>query len=114
MNGRTLVGASMLGILWGLSASAQQLPRYNIEATCRTAQALTPQDLDPVQGCIRDETQAEHQLQTVWTSALAAHRDACAAETQVEGSPSYVDVLTCLEMYQGGPSTAPPRRRRQP
>jgi hypothetical protein len=114
MKARTLVYASACGLLFGFTATAQQLPRFNIGASCRSAQALTPQDRDPVQGCIRDETEAERQLQNVWTGAVAAHREACAAETQVQGTPSYVDVLTCLQMYQGTASTAPPRRRRQP
>jgi hypothetical protein len=51
------------------TATAQQLPRFNIEATCRTAQALTPEDRDPVQGCMRDEADAERQLQAVWSPA---------------------------------------------
>jgi hypothetical protein len=114
MKARILVYASALCSLFGVSALAQQLPRFDIEATCRTVQALTPQDVDPVQGCIRDETEAEQQLKAVWSSAAANHRETCAAETQVEGYPSYVDVLACLQMYQGAASTAPPRRRRQP
>jgi hypothetical protein len=115
MKARTLVYASAFGLLWSFTATAQPLPRFNTEATCRTAQALTPQDRDPVQGCMRDEAEAERQLQAVWTSAVTAHREACAAETQVEGFPSYVDVLTCLQMYQGAASSVPPpRRRKQP
>ena len=95
-------------------AAAQQIPRFNIEAICSTAPALTPEDRDPVQGCIRDETAAERQLNEVWSASAAANRETCAAETQVGGSPSYVDILTCLQMYQGSAPTAPPRRRRQP
>jgi len=41
-----------------LSASisvAQQLPRFDIEATCREAQPLGPEDRDPYQGCMKDE-----------------------------------------------------------
>jgi hypothetical protein len=30
---------------------AQQLPRFDIEATCREAQPLGPEDRDPYQGC---------------------------------------------------------------
>src|SRR5215218_7021906 len=105
----TLVFA-LAGLACG-PAMAQQLPRFNIEAICSTAQALTPEDRDPVQGCIRDETAAERQLQEVWTAAAAAQRETCAAETQVGGSPSYVDVLTCLQIRQGVAPTAPPRRR---
>jgi hypothetical protein len=114
MQARTLVFALTLASLWAGATAAQQLPRFNIETTCRTAQALTAEDRDPVQGCMRDEAEAERQLQTVWTSAAAAHREACEAETRVEGFPSYVDVLTCLQMYQGVAPSAPPRRRKQP
>jgi hypothetical protein len=114
MKARTLACALVFGSVWGSAATAQQLPRFNIEAICSTAQALTAEDRDPVQGCIRDETAAERQLEQVWTATAAADRETCAAETQVGGSPSYVDVLTCLQMRQGGASTAPPRRRRQP
>jgi hypothetical protein len=113
MKARTLVCVSAFSVL-GSAASAQQLPRFNIEATCRTAQALTAEDRDPVQGCMRDEADAERQLQAIWSGASAAHRQTCAAETQVAGPPSYVEVLTCLQMQQGTASTAPPRRRRQP
>ena len=111
MKAPTLAYALLLGPFWSLAAGAQQLPRFDIEATCRTAQALTAEDRNPVQGCMRDEAEAERQLQAIWSSAAAAHRETCAAQTQVGGSPSYVDVLTCLQMYQGGPSTRPPRRR---
>lgn len=114
MSARILVYAFVLGLPWSTAATAQEPPRINIEATCRTAQALTPEDHDPVQGCMRDEADAERQLQAVWSRAAAADRQTCAAETQVGGSPSYVDVLTCLQMSQGTASTAPPRRRRQP
>jgi hypothetical protein len=110
---RTFVSATALCILSGIPASAQQLPRFNIEATCRSAPALVPQDRDPVQGCMQDEADAERQLRLVWSSASAAQRETCAAETQVEGAPSYVEVLICLEMYQGGASTAPSQRRKQ-
>jgi hypothetical protein len=114
MKARTLAYALVIGSVWSFAATAQQLPRFNIEAICSTAQALTAEDRDPVQGCIRDERDAERQLREVWPATAAAHRETCAAETQVGGSPSYVEVLTCLQMYQGGTPTTPPRRRRQP
>jgi hypothetical protein len=102
------------GFLWSYAAIAQELPRFDIQASCRSAQALTAEDRDPIQGCIRDEANAESQLRTVWKGATAAHRESCAAQAQLVGSPSYVDMLVCLQMYQGAASTAPPQRRRQP
>lgn len=88
MKVRTLVFASTLSTLLGNPAFAQQLPHFDIEATCRSAPALVPQDTDPVQGCMQDEADAERQLKAVWSSAAASQRETCAAETQVEGSPS--------------------------
>src|SRR5215217_3428472 len=32
------------------------------------------------------------------------HRQTCAAETSLGAYPSYVEVLTCLQMYSGGPA----------
>jgi hypothetical protein len=110
MKTRTLVVALALGACCGASATAQELPRFDIEATCRSAQALTAEDRDPVQGCLRDEADAERQLRTIWGSTAAAQRETCAAESQVGGFPSYVEVLTCLQLAQG---VAPaPRNRR--
>jgi len=114
MKAGTFVHASALLVLFGFPAAGQQFPRIDIEATCRSAPALTAEDRDPVQRCIRDEEEAQRQLQSVWTGATAANRQTCEAETQVGGSPSYVDVLTCLQMSDGSISTAPQRSRRQP
>ena len=93
---------------------AQQVPRFNIEATCKAAQPLTAEDRNPYEGCMRDEANAERQLQGMWSSAAAARRETCGQEAQIGGTPSYVDMLTCLQMAQGTASTVPPRRRRTP
>jgi hypothetical protein len=91
---------------------AQQLPRFDIEATCREAQPLGPEDRDPYQGCIRDEGQARAELQRQWTRFDPANRTSCVEETGLGGYPSYVEVLTCVQMYSGTPTTAlKPRRR---
>ena len=91
---------------------AQQLPRFDIEATCREAQPLGPEDRDPYQGCIRDEGQARAELQRQWGQFDPANRTSCVEETGIGGYPSYVEVLTCLQMYSGTPTTALKLRRR--
>lgn len=96
------------------AASAQQVPRFDIAAGCKAALALTPDDRDPIQSCIRDEAEAERQLQTMWSGAAANHRETCTTKAQLVGPPSYVDLLVCLQMYEGNISVAPPSRRRQP
>jgi hypothetical protein len=114
MKARTLVYALAFGCVWGLTATAQQVPRLDIEATCKAEQPLIAGDRNPYEGCMRDETDAERQLQGMWRSAPAAQRESCAQEAQIGGTPSYVDMLTCLQMAQGTTPTAPPRRRRTP
>jgi hypothetical protein len=104
----------MCGLFWGSSAMSQELPRLDIEATCKAAQPLIPQDRNPYESCMRDETSAERQLQGIWSSTAAGQRDTCAQEAQIGGTPSYVDMLTCLQVAQGTTPTAPPRRRRAP
>jgi hypothetical protein len=94
-------------------AAAQQVPRLDIEATCRAAPRLLAEDANPYEGCMRDETDAERELKAMWGSAAAAHRETCAGEAQIGGSPSYVDMLTCLQMAQGAEPTKP-RRQRSP
>src|ERR671912_112516 len=99
--------------LWTLSAEAQQVPRLNIEATCRAEKPLVAGDPNPYEGCMRDETDAERQLQAMWSSSAAALRERCGQEAQLGGVASYVDMLTCLEMAQGAAPTKP-RRQRSP
>ena len=102
-------------VLLMVSASlgfAQGLPTFDIEATCREAQPLGPEDRDPYQGCLRDERTARNELQRQWAQFEAANRTTCVEETGMGGYPSYVEVLTCLQMYGGAlTTTLKPRRR---
>jgi hypothetical protein len=108
---QTLAAATLLMLPANISI-AQQLPRFDIEATCREAQPLGPEDRDPYQGCIRDEGQARAELQRQWAQFDPANRTSCVEETGIGGYPSYVEVLTCLQMYSGAPTTPlKPRRR---
>ena len=107
----TLCTIALLGCLPGIPAIAQQLPRFNVEATCKEAQPLTPQDTNPYESCMRDETAAERQLRDIWSSTAEGLRTTCAREAQIGGTPSYVDMLTCLQVAQGTTPTVTPRRK---
>jgi hypothetical protein len=50
-------------------AAAQQVPRLDIEATCRAAPRLLAEDANPYDGCMQDETEAERELKAMWGSA---------------------------------------------
>jgi hypothetical protein len=103
---------ALLLLLTSPAALAAEIPRLAIEATCRAAPRLEAGDPDPYQSCMRDEQAARSELEQQWASFNPQHRETCVEQTRVGGSPSYVDVLTCLQMYAGTPVTRPARRPR--
>lgn len=88
----------MLLVLPVSAALGGELPRYDIEATCRAAPALAGGAGNVDRNCLRDEAQAQTQVEQQWAGFAARRRDACVQETRIGGPPSYVALLTCLQM----------------
>jgi hypothetical protein len=109
---RHTVWTVLLLLLASPGALAAEVPGLAIEATCRAAPRLEASDPDPYQSCMKDEQAARSELEQQWASFNPQHRETCMEQTRVGGSPSYIDVLTCLQMYAGMPPTRPPRRPR--
>jgi hypothetical protein len=79
---------------------ASDIPHFNIEATCRAAPSLQGGIQNPYQSCLQEEKSARAQLEKVWTTHTTQQRTLCVSVEGVGGgSPSYVELLTCLEMY---------------
>jgi len=83
---------------------ADGVPKFNIERGCRvdSTQAF---DLsvglnETVKRCVADEQQALTQLQTQWSKFREPDKAQCIGETNIGGTPSYVDLLTCLQLAQ--------------
>jgi hypothetical protein len=78
---------------------ADELPHFNIDATCRTdeAAAAGPSLAGPG-GCKRDEQDARDQLAKVWTQFNAADRANCTQTSMIGGPGSYIELLTCLQL----------------
>ncbi|WP_046867930.1 hypothetical protein [Microvirga massiliensis] len=108
-----IVGMVML-VFAGTAAAADEFPGFDIEAICRAAPRLLPSETDTYQNCVRDETEARNQLERQWASFNAGLREECVRDTSVGGSPSFVDVLTCIQMAVGMPASMPHRLRRTP
>ncbi|MCP1557487.1 UNVERIFIED_ORG: hypothetical protein M2438_001564 [Methylobacterium sp. SuP10 SLI 274] len=79
-------------------ALSGELPRYNVEAMCRAAPALEGGARNTDQNCVRDETQARTQLEQQWAGFDARRRETCVEEANIGGPPSYVALLTCMQM----------------
>jgi len=87
-----------LFLLGTLSASAAGPPRLNIQGTCKRAQPLSGGEKDAYQSCVNDENDAQKELAKTWSSFRAAAQSTCVQETQIGGAPSYVELLTCLQL----------------
>jgi hypothetical protein len=53
-----------------------------------------------VENCVISEEAAHKDLEKNWAKAPAAERTQCIGTVNVGGAPSYVELLTCLEMMR--------------
>ena len=82
---------------------ADKLPEFDIAASCKEVAGFGLAFEDTPETCIADEREAYNTLQQKWSSYPAVERGRCVDETKIGamiGSPSYVDLLSCLEMTQ--------------
>ncbi|SEF09750.1 hypothetical protein SAMN05444161_8317 [Rhizobiales bacterium GAS191] len=78
--------------------AARFLPKLDIKATCRRAQPLSEGQESAYQGCLNDETEAQKELSRTWFNYRAVARAVCTQETRIGGAPSFVELLTCLQL----------------
>jgi hypothetical protein len=80
---------------------ADGIPKFDIARGCRldSTQAfdLSTGQNETVKRCVADEQQAVTQLQTQWSQFRDSDKAQCTEETNIGGTPSYVDLLTCLQ-----------------
>lgn len=81
---------------------ADRVPNFDVARSCKLdVAATTGLSVDqPLKNCIRDERHARQQLNSQWPKFAAPSRASCVADESVGGTPSYVSLLTCLQMSQ--------------
>ncbi len=84
------------------------VPELNVKGSCTDAQKFsTGSGNDQAfKGCMQDETNAKTELAKRWSSFRAKDKQDCIEQGR-EPSPSYVEVLTCLEMNTDAIRNAP-------
>jgi hypothetical protein len=81
-----------------LLAVEEGVPHFNIERTCWEARAYAGTDREVAyKGCLKDEADAHDQLVEKWMRFALRDRRDCIAQGAAP-MPSYVELLTCLEM----------------
>jgi hypothetical protein len=73
---------------------ADAVPQFNIAQECQSEADTKATE----QRCTADEMQARSKLQQEWTQFSAGNKLQCNEETSIDGTPSYVELLTCLEI----------------
>ncbi|MDE2363530.1 MAG: hypothetical protein KGM42_12695 [Hyphomicrobiales bacterium] len=84
--------------LFALPAAASEVPRFDFERTCRETPPVAMDRKATYEQCMADERQARQQLGPAWAKASLKARAQCASLTGLGGVPSYVELITCLEM----------------
>jgi hypothetical protein len=83
-----------------LVAVADRVPAFDVARSCKLDLVATAglSDEQSLKNCVNDETRARQQLVSQWTNFSAASRAQCIPQESVGGTPSYVSLLTCLQM----------------
>jgi hypothetical protein len=104
----SIVAAALAGLF--IAAAPTSPPKFNIAPGCKAAAAINQaMDLSVGQNyqtCIEDEEAARQQLVQNWSGFTPQDRTRCIGQTQINGMPSYVEVLACLQVT--AKSTAQP------
>ena len=83
-------------------AVADRVPEFDIARSCKLDLAATAGlSVDQsMKACVNDEKRARQQLGSQWSKFSAASKAECIPQEQIGGTPSYVSLITCLQMGQ--------------
>lgn len=103
-----IAGFTLIFPAW---AATDKVPKLDVAQSCREAQAIAGEDQNlTYKGCMQDEEEAQKQLALKWSKFKLTDRRNCIAQGAAP-LPSYVEILTCLEMYdQASTLYRPPER----
>ena len=90
----------MLALSSHLVLVADKVPELKYEQSCRAAVAAAAMPNRNEDACLADERQARAKLDQEWKNFTPTQRTHCTQLSITGGPPSYVELLTCLEMSQ--------------
>jgi hypothetical protein len=79
-------------------SAADSVPKFDVERTCRPVATMGGLPGRDAPACRRDEQDARNKLKNNWGQYSGEDRSRCTGFVGVGGPPSYVELLTCLEM----------------
>jgi hypothetical protein len=92
-----LAGVLIIGA--GVATAAERPPQLNVGPSCDAAAAHGLNGRDK-SACMKEENDAEAKLKATWKNFTARQHARCSDLVHMGGPPSYVELLTCLEMAE--------------
>jgi hypothetical protein len=77
---------------------AADVPNFDTQPSCRAAAAVAVMVGRTAEDCMDDERSARDQLENSWTGYSASDAAHCLSLVGSGGGPSYVELLSCVEM----------------
>ena len=81
-----------------LVLAVDSVPKFDIAPSCRSAGATAVMATRDAAACERDERTARDTLEKEWHQFTPSAQARCVGLVTLGGGPSYVELLTCLEM----------------
>jgi hypothetical protein len=78
--------------------AADPVPKFDTGPSCRSAGAAAIMATRDTAACERDENNARATLEKEWSQFTPSDQARCVGLVTLGGGPSYVELLTCLEM----------------
>jgi hypothetical protein len=79
---------------------ADNVPHYDVKPTCRAAIEMMGSQGRTVDSCMRSENEARADVVKHWPQTPKDEQQRCAQTALHSGSPSYVELLICIEMHR--------------
>jgi hypothetical protein len=93
-----------------LITMAADVPTLKVEPSCKAAGAAGLMMGRTTESCMNDEKSAREDLVKSWSSFSGDDRTHCLSMVSTGGSPSYVELLSCLEMSRDAKKIAEGRK----
>ena len=81
-----------------LLAVADSVPVFDVKKSCQGRDVEAVFAGRTSNTCIRSEEAARDQLKKSWGEFSAKDKVGCVATAKIGGSPSYIELITCLEI----------------
>jgi hypothetical protein len=79
---------------------ADRVPTFDVARSCKLDVAATAGlSVDQsIKSCMSDEKRARQQLSSQWSKFSGSSKAECIPQESIGGTPSYVSLLTCLQL----------------